>query len=232
MATSACVGSLTSVQPFSCDRVGGDAVQIHTRSPPAQREQAVSVLQQHERATLSLESGGAECRGADSPRRFAGIDERVLEEAQRELLLHDALRRAVHARLGQFAGTDRLDDQVRALRSAELIHTRLYRPDEPRSHWHVFDAPGHAEIGPGGPLPGGRSLTTPLRTVVGDRPIGEDYAPEAVPPAEHSRQHLRVERGPDCLDRRAHPSVAPSRIEYVGITPATLASNAPRNGRT
>jgi hypothetical protein len=154
---------------------------------------------------LRVERRGAERLGADAARRLRGVDVRVLEEAEGELLREDAHHGAVEPRLRQLARAHGLDERLGVLRPPELVDPGLHGLHEAHAHRQPLDAPGHRHVGERRALAGRHAVAAARGAVVGDPPVGEDHAAEAVATAQHVSEELAAESRPDGLDRAPLP---------------------------
>ena len=117
----------------------GEAVDVDPRS--ARERQDAVVREQHHRSTLRLAAGRPEVGAAARCRRDVGIDIRIVEEPEAELVAQNPPRRLVDARLGHTPGVDELHEQVRQRLAAELVAARFDDLQQPLGGVELLDAP-------------------------------------------------------------------------------------------
>ena len=100
-----------------------------------------AVRQHRDRRALRGVAGGAELRRADDRVGGFGVDERVVEEAERELLAQQAPRRGVETLLGDLAVGDELEQQLGARLAAELVGSGIQDLLHALARRQVLDAP-------------------------------------------------------------------------------------------
>ena len=109
--------------------VGAGDVDLGVRR---QRQQAVGVLQQHLRLSATASRATARCSAEPTSAACGPVGERVLEQAERELLRQDAADRVVDPLLRDVAVVDRpgdgRDERAEVVRRHRHVEAGVHRP--------------------------------------------------------------------------------------------------------
>ena len=175
-------------------RLSRDAVEVEAW-PASQRQRAV-VRHEHRRAPLDAVAGGAKLGAAADALGLVGIDVRVVEQTEPELVAQQATCRLVDPRLRDAACADEFDEQLRQRLATELVAPGVDDLHEAILRAQLLDAPAL----------GAEDRSVRHRRVRDQPPVGADDTVEAVAVAQEAGDDVAVETEADLLER--HPDRA------------------------
>ena len=153
-------------------------------------ENLAAILEEHERAALRGQRLVLELLASYDVCGGRGVDERILEESEHELLGHDACDRLVESRFSERARANSGNELRRLLGSAELVDAGVDRFGETVGLRERLHAPRHRDIAKARALATRRAIAAAGAAVVGDGPVREDDAAKMVSLAQVVGQQL------------------------------------------